>query len=902
MMQRLTALLLIRNDERYHVFYFLGLFVLIGAGMALGRGTSEALFFKRFGIEYLPLMYIFSCFSLCFVSLLYAAFVDRLPSEKFYRVLFSLLGVLLLGNWYAIRYIESDMVYPIFYLLYEVASELLLIHSAVYINQNFIQTQSKRLMPVILAGHQIGVIIGGIFLATASPVFGVVNMMLVWTVLLLLAYLLVRYWHAGHGVSPYFRAGKKGKARISQSINQLTQGLRFMKRSRLLMMSSFSLFFMVVSVYILAYAVNVVYTEKFESEEALSSFFGVLTAATATLALLFQLFITNRLIRDQGIKRVNYIFPLTSIFSYAGLLAVFSLPAAIVASFNKETLMPAFAKPMRNIFNAALPAQLQGRGQAVAVIIVIPLGLAFAGVLLLLAQGTQNIHSFLFIGLLCSIAYLLCNCAMSNAYAKEILSNLKKSLFVPQQYVNSFLNGRHEDLIKDIEQGLISQDENTSNVYAKLISGSDPQRATKLITARMDGDDSAVKDRLIKIVGSVEAFNLNERLRKEIGKGDAHLDATILKTLFKMRDNNAKSYVSQLINDDNPRIKAAGVYGALRYPVSSLIEEAVEKWLLLLKNVKADNYMPAVELIVPEFKVLYQTPPLLNAVQQRLAEMLQHKDNNYILIALRILSAWPAGNITTIEPLLPPLATHSNWLIRKGCIKTAHLLSDKTAHTLLRAALEDPHPNVRIAAVKMMAASQPDETAYIRSLLTGQAAGSPRARQAMIEYLIDSGCDARTMQSIALTLAGEAVDLKRASLYLAQCEINDKDLQADSMTTLFAYALEERVMQVADLSLSAVQSSNNDEAIAVIRVGLKSNDKRQFSSAFELLSLLNNTEFLERVMPLFDENVCIDINADKDARFSSLPAMLDWIIEGGDSWLSECASRLGKTSGEQGHV
>ena len=54
MMQRLTELLLIKHGERSQVFYFLILFFFIGTGMAIGRGASETLFFKRYGIEYLP--------------------------------------------------------------------------------------------------------------------------------------------------------------------------------------------------------------------------------------------------------------------------------------------------------------------------------------------------------------------------------------------------------------------------------------------------------------------------------------------------------------------------------------------------------------------------------------------------------------------------------------------------------------------------------------------------------------------------------------------------------------------------------------------------------------------------------------------------------------------------------
>ena len=901
MMQRLTDLLLIRQGERYQVFYFLGLFVLIGAGMALGRGASEALFFKRFGIEYLPLMYIFSCISLCLVSLLYAAFVDRLPSEKFYRILFSLLAVLLLANWYAIRHIESDLVYPVFFLLYEVASELLLVHSAVYINQNFIQTQTKRLTPVILAGHQVGVITGGVLLAGSAPFFGVVNMMLLWVALLVLAYLLVRHWHGGHGVSPYFRAGRKGRSKIKQSITQVTQGLKFMKTSRLLLMSSFSLFFMVLAVYILAYSVNVVYTKSFASEESLSAFFGILTAVTGALALFIQLFFTNRLIRDMGIKKVNYIFPVTSILSYASLLFAFALPAAILASVNKETLMPAFAKPVRNIFNASLPAQLQGRGQAIAVIIVIPLGLAGAGILLLLAQGAQSMNAFLIIGLICSIAYLYFNREMNRAYAREILSNLKKSLFIPEQYSDRFLKGNNEDLLKDIEQGFMSQDDDISVVYARVLSKSQPRRVAKLVSEKMDVSDIALKDQLVKIFHPAESGDLHDCIRKEIGCGDAHLDATILKTLFKARDDEARSYVERMLADENPRIRAAGVYGALCYPMPALIEPAIEVWISLLDSAQVDNFMPAVELIIPEFKELYQAPPLLSSVQKKLREMLQHKNTRFVQVALNILATWPAACLGDVDETMLILSDHENWMIRKASVGVVHLLSDQAAEQLLANALEDQHPNVRIAAVKMMASSHVDKIYYIRSLLIEKPVGSPRVKQAMLEYLMQSGCDAQTMQSISLALAREAGALKLA----ARCLRTHKtvgDAGARSILTLLQHALDERVLELADLALSATQSSSNEEAIAVIRAGLKSNDRRQFASACELLSLLNNQALLALVMPLFDDSVIIEEDISMTTRFNSLAGLLDWVKQRSDPWLTECVHALSRTMNGRCHV
>ena len=88
--------LLIHAGERGNVLYFLLFFLLVSAGMAIGRSSADALFFKRVGIEYLPLMYIIQSMLLAAVSLVYTAFADLIPAERFFRNLFGVLIVLVL--------------------------------------------------------------------------------------------------------------------------------------------------------------------------------------------------------------------------------------------------------------------------------------------------------------------------------------------------------------------------------------------------------------------------------------------------------------------------------------------------------------------------------------------------------------------------------------------------------------------------------------------------------------------------------------------------------------------------------------------------------------------------------------------------------------------------------------
>ena len=347
--------LLIKPGERGNVLYFLMFFMLVSAGMAIGRSTADALFLKRLGIEYLPLMYIIQGMMLAAVSMVYAAFADRIPAEKFFRALFAVLVMLVFASWTAMSASSSPLVYPAYYLVYEVASEILLIHAALYMNQNMTTIQTKRLAPLVYAGAQVGTIIGGLLLVVAVPAFGARNLLLLWCALLLLGAIVINVRHKRHGTSTHFRTPKKSRHLMKDCIEQVQQGIKFTYRSSLLRAASLALFFMVLAFYILCYSVNRIYTQTFDTEESLTRFFGLLTATTSVIALLMQLFVTSRAIKHFGVRTINLLFPATTLACLAALTFSFTLPAALLGSINKDSLMPAFRNPVRSMFSMRSP-------------------------------------------------------------------------------------------------------------------------------------------------------------------------------------------------------------------------------------------------------------------------------------------------------------------------------------------------------------------------------------------------------------------------------------------------------------------------------------------------------------------------------------------------------------------
>lgn len=75
-MNKMESLLLIRDGEGRSALFFVLLFVCMGAGVAIGKGSADALFLKRYGVENLAYVYLGLAVVLSLVSTVYTGFVD----------------------------------------------------------------------------------------------------------------------------------------------------------------------------------------------------------------------------------------------------------------------------------------------------------------------------------------------------------------------------------------------------------------------------------------------------------------------------------------------------------------------------------------------------------------------------------------------------------------------------------------------------------------------------------------------------------------------------------------------------------------------------------------------------------------------------------------------------------
>ena len=793
-----------------------------------------------------------------------------------------MLVVALVLVWAVMLFPDAEWVYPLYYVIYEVASELILIHAGLYLSQNLDMLQSKRLVPLIFGGSQAGVIVGGILLAALSPVIGVSNIVLIWGLVSIIAIALVFFWHKQQGMSPYYRSGSKRKITVRQTLGDAFQGVRFMRHSALLKMASYSLFFMVILFYVLIYSVNQIYTDTFRTEEQLSSFFGILVAVNSAIALLLQFFVANRVLRKFGVKTVNLFFPFTSVLSYLMLMVSFTLPAALLGSFNKDVVMTAFRNPVWSLMMNALPGNIQGRARAMTVAVVIPLALLLAGLILMGVKELENPIYVVLVGLFSAMLYLFFSRRMNKVYVDEIVSHLKQKLALPDDESEAALRGADDEILKDLVRGIKHEDDQIFLAYARSLIKSFPDKATHIIVKRLPTAGAKVRDQVVRLLLPLKSEDLHWVLWKLADSADERFKATCYYSLIKLKNDSIWEKIPDLLEHSQARFRAVGVYGVYSFDIKDLLDQARQVWVGLLEDDDALANMFGMELLDTRACMQHNSrlSPCDLDIKPAIKRLMQSDDVRGCLACLRVSRHIARCDLTWFASLLAQLKDHPERKVRIACLTSWMEFDANEARHGIEPALEDAHPQVRETAARLLNRLAMFSTQAKNDRLTAANGSSPRAQSATLELLLAENPPKDLMTELVEAKITEVEQLSEASLIVRQTLANT----GLSALNVLSMLLNERVTATVDLTLQALQGTEDAEAIEVIRLGMKCQTSYMKASACEALHGLENRHVGRTLASIIESP-----GHSKGSYFDGLEQVLEWCIRRHDPWLNECA-------------
>ncbi|MBE0614515.1 MAG: hypothetical protein IH604_12670 [Burkholderiales bacterium] len=872
--------LLIREGEGGTLAYFLALFFLLGLGLALGRGSANALFLKHFGVAYLPHVYLALSLCLGLSSLGYAALADRIAPEKLFAGMAAVFAAVLVIIWVLMRTGATDLAFPIYLVNFGVISEVVLLHATLYFGANFDGDQVKRLLPLALAGIQAGELSGGLVLAGLSVLMPMKDVLLLWVTICAASVALIIWRHRRYGNSPYTHPPRRGSGALRAAADQLVQGLRFARQSDLLRYSSYGVLFMVIAVFTLSYSVMTIYAANFHTETELGIIFGLTTFVGGAVTLLAQIFFSGKLLQRFGVRRMNLVFPLTTLASFAGLILSFTLPSALLAAFNQSVIMPAIRNPSRNLLFQALPDYMQGRARALSLVLVLPLGILTAGVLLQLLRLGNADWMLPATGTLAALAYLVYSAKTNRAYLGAVLSTMAEKLYIPREHMGALDTRRDRELFELLARGAAHADEQISITYAKVLMDAFPAEAPRIVLERLQSAGLRTRDQLIRLVvpklPETEKTVLHDYLRTS----DPHQQATILDILFVARDAVARSHVRVCLESDNPRLTACGILGVHCYNELELMDEATRRWNQLLRGAQSPSLLAGLDL-------LRRRPD--ETMFDAAAKLLVHPEDRVKRAALLGLAQFASVDAATLTPLIGTLLHAEDHTVRMAAVQCALQLAAGECRKHCHQALEDRHPRVVQAALEVL--KQLDGKDFVATSLDWLDAneGSPRAQCAMVELLLKQPVPSGRLEAFVRSRLGAAMQIAGA---LRLVEKACKQAQGQKSMELLALALRESLGRIVALALTALEGLEDRQLVRTVRAGLASRDARQEARAFEALEDLGARDIAAALRVIFGRGGVRERGSVEAAgpSLGTISDVVDYFAQGRDAWLQDCAS------------
>ncbi|KAF0167047.1 MAG: hypothetical protein FD157_209 [Rhodocyclaceae bacterium] len=844
-----------------HLPYFFLLLLLIGFGMAIARGVSNTLFLKRYGIDYLPVIFLIQGLTLSSLSLAYATVADRYPPE---RVMAAILGVVVgavMVLWLAGILGAPDVVWGALYLLYVSASETLALHATLYVGATFFGEQAKRLAPIAFAGGPVGDMLGGITLILLAPRLGAETTALLWPLFIGLALALILFRHR-HDINRL--PGAPRRRHLPQTLRQLRQGREFLKRSPLLRHVSLSVMYSVIAVFISAYLFKRTFAETLHDAESLATLYGLIILVSGASTFLLQMGLVPALIRRFGLRSINLVFPLTLLATLMAFFSPWALAAATAAAYNRYVLLAAVRNPVRALMLQALPDTMQGRVRALALVVMTPAAMIASGLILYFCHASQT--AITLIGLAAALLSLRSAWLANRAYADALISTLRERHFVAPEQFTGWNKRDSQRLIAELCGHLQGNDFGKAENAARILLAHFPDAALKPIVDHLATAPIPLRDRLAHALAPHLQAEQRDILYDALFAGDVHAQATALTIALRKQWPLPWDRIDPAERHVHPRLLVCHWAAALENGADTTALAMLSKYVMgndpRLRRAALSTFT-----LAPTVKLL---PLLLDGLAAA-------PDGQAALPVLHALAAQEAPLPSALAPHLRELLAHTPDAAGQDALLAVIVrMPAAERQALLLPLLDTPHPKV---GAGVTAALQTNASNGLGEDLQGALRdGSLTSRgQKRAVGILATVLDHGSMCELAARYAKLATDYSLLAQRLER--------SAGQAAHLLQMALSERVLELSRVGFSAFGHGPLQALAGTLRAAMGSTDLRLTERCKELIELVPDTRTRDILVMLFFSNR-------KHPAQSSIIDLASAIADlrgGKDAWLATCA-------------
>jgi HEAT repeat protein len=829
-MKRLAEILKIRPGEERMATLIIVVMLFTSAGFTLGNTGADALFFARFGVQFLPYMYMALGVLSFFITLGITALLGRVRHDKLYVILPIVMAAVLVGGW-ALLFTKQSAIYPILWLGMAVLDSL--INMVVWgLASTLCDTrQSKRLFPLFNTGRILGSVLGGFGTSLLVNWIGTESLFLVMAATMLIAFGAGRALIAqGNNQQFQPRRARRGQPSI---LAEMQQGYQFVRRSELMRLVSIAAILFSVLYFSIALPFSKAATAQFADENALAGFLGLFNALSTSAAFLASLFLANRLFARFGIMPMVFLLPVIYLVGF-GALAINEIFFIIVAFRFVQTLWITgiASSAWQAMFN---PVPIQRREQVRVFVEGVPskAGTFISGAILLVGEQAFSPQQLYIVGLLAAMLTLFVIWRSGRAYKSALVDALRAgrpTLFTAEEEP---FGGFQQDAttIEVALQSMKNSDRLVRRTAAEILGNLEVPRAQDVLVSALEDPESEVKVVALQSLSRAGASSAILEVAACLNDPEIEVRAQAIETLCTLTryPQGLKTHLEPLLNDPDALVRCRAAVGLLRLGMH------------------------------PEARDLLRSISVLGEQDDRIA-------------AIQAMAEWGDQEaFALIENELVDQYAPSP--VRRTAAIALGSCGYDAAPVLLET-LSDDDPGVREGAV------------------LGLSRIGPRTLDGVLTKLADSASEEGALQALAYLPATQAEDQLRAyAQKRISSALRYNDLwrsvtshAEDGALQLLADSLRGRARQDSLKTLEALSLLNDRETISVAKENLQSQNLNQRANALETLETIRDASTIRPLLEVWEPVETVQTNNYVDE------VLADLLEHETDDWLRACAA------------
>lgn len=526
--QVLKKIISVKKEELPRVLSVGFLFVLVTAGVELGRIGRDSYFLTQVGADKIPLMYVIIAGLMLLISFLYGRFVDRFSSEKL-MIFIQMTGILgMFGLWGILTFstMKIELLPYIMFVGVEVYLSVLLIHYWVVVSTTFDAWEGRRVYAYIGASGLTGTLCGGLGANFVSTYFGAQSLFLSWAILLILSIPVIARVKKTKQESHISTQDTTTETDPQETTSEESGSLKAIWKQPLLRTLTYMSLPMWITIFIIEFNYYTTMDKVFISPDELASFLGIVVSVSSFVGLMLQVFITSKLLKKWGVGATSMVYPFSITIGALALL-IFSLtPTAtaetiplysvallvVIARFCDIAIYFSVYESATQLLFYSVPNYIQGRSRAFISGFIMPVSIGIAGLLLVYFTSiNEPIYNITFMSICMGLMLIILGLNITPDYLIAMLSN-----------IDSSDSSNRQDVLKEISK-LTASDAKYALIQS--VTSKDEEEAMFAVDKLTAMQDDELFEDLEDIVEHIQPNILRQILsRFNAGHMDKHPD------------------------------------------------------------------------------------------------------------------------------------------------------------------------------------------------------------------------------------------------------------------------------------------------------------------------------------------------------------------------------------------